>query len=108
MTLSTWVTVGIADTVMARTPGGPNGRNAAAHRTRSPVTPYTVHPSPAGMSHLSLAGRGPAHFAIAVLHWDTKQDALAALASPPGEAAIADFANFAGAGVDIELGEVQS
>ncbi len=53
-------------------------------------------------------GSRPAHFAIAVLHWDTKQDALAALASPPGEAAIADFANFAGAGVDIELGEVQS
>jgi hypothetical protein len=43
--------------IMARTPGGPNGLNAAAHRTRSPVTPYTVHPSPAGMSHLSLAGR---------------------------------------------------
>jgi len=51
-------------------------------------------------------GSRPAHFAIAVLHWDTKQDALAALASPTGEAAIADFANFAGAGVDIELGEV--
>ena len=53
-------------------------------------------------------GSRPAHFVIGVLHWDTKQDALAALASPPGQAAIADFANFAGAGVDIELGEVQS
>ncbi len=44
---------------------------------------------------------------IAVLQWDSKDDALAALASPTGEAAIADLANFAGAGVDIELGEVQ-
>jgi uncharacterized protein (TIGR02118 family) len=53
-------------------------------------------------------GSRPAHFAITVLHWDTKQDALAALASPPGKAVIADVANFAGAGVDLELGEVQS
>jgi hypothetical protein len=49
------------------------------------------------------AGSRPAHFLIAVLRWDTKEDALA---SPPGEAAVADLANFADAGVDIELGEV--
>lgn len=52
-------------------------------------------------------GSRPPHFVIAVLQWDSKDDALAALASPTGEAAIADLANFAGAGVDIELGEVQ-
>ena len=51
-------------------------------------------------------GSGPAHFVIAVLQWATKQVALAALASPAGQATVADLANFAGAGVDIELGEV--
>lgn len=54
----------------------------------------------------SDGSRAP-HFLIAVVHWDSKQDALAALASPAGEAAVADLANFAGAGVDIDLGEVQ-
>jgi len=51
-------------------------------------------------------GTRPAHFLIAVVTWDSKEDALAALASPAGEAAVADLANFAGAGVDIEFGEV--
>ncbi|MCU1631038.1 MAG: hypothetical protein JWP64_5987 [Pseudonocardia sp.] len=59
---------------------------------------WTVYETPAGSR--------PAHFLIAVLRWDTKEDALAALASPPAEAAVADLANFADAGVDIELGEV--
>lgn len=51
-------------------------------------------------------GGAPAHFVIAGVRWDSKEDALAALGSPAGEAAVADLANFAGAGVDIELGEV--
>jgi uncharacterized protein (TIGR02118 family) len=51
-------------------------------------------------------GSPPPHFLIAVLTWDSKDDALAALGSPAGEAAVADLANFAQAGVDIELGEV--
>lgn len=51
-------------------------------------------------------GSRPAHFVIAVLRWDTKDDLLAALASPSGQAAVADLANFAGAGVDIEIGEL--
>jgi uncharacterized protein (TIGR02118 family) len=51
-------------------------------------------------------GSPPAHFMIAVVHWETKEDALAALAAPAGEQAVADLANFAQAGVDIELGEV--
>jgi uncharacterized protein (TIGR02118 family) len=49
----------------------------------------------------------PPHFLIAVVQWDSKEDALAALASPAGQAAVADLANFAGAGVDIDLGELQ-
>lgn len=51
-------------------------------------------------------GTKPAHFVVAVLRWDSKQDALAALGSPQGEATVADLDNFAGAGVDIEFGEV--
>ncbi|MDN5916365.1 MAG: EthD family reductase [Pseudonocardia sp.] len=53
-------------------------------------------------------GSKPAHFVIAFVTWDTKEDALAALSSPAGEAAVADLANFATAGVDIELGELTS
>lgn len=51
-------------------------------------------------------GSRPAHHLIAIVTWDGKEDALAALGSPAGEAAVADLANFAGAGVDIEFGEV--
>ena len=53
-------------------------------------------------------GSRPPHYLIAVVHWDSRDDALAALASPAGKAAVADLANFASAGVDIDLGEVQS
>ena len=53
-------------------------------------------------------GSRPPHFLIAVVHWDSQDDALAALASPAGKAAVADLANFAAAGVDIDLGEIQT
>lgn len=53
----------------------------------------------------SLDDRAPAHFVIATIRWDSRHDALAALASPEGQATVADLTNFAGAGVDIELGE---
>jgi uncharacterized protein (TIGR02118 family) len=53
-------------------------------------------------------GTKPPHFVVAVLRWDTREDALAALGSPEGEAAVADLANFAGAGVDIEFGELNT
>lgn len=56
----------------------------------------------------SADGSRPPHFLIAMLRWDSKDDALAALTSPEGEATVADLANFAGAGVDIDLGEVQA
>lgn len=51
-------------------------------------------------------GSPPPHFLVAVVQWDTKDDALAALGSPAGEQAVADLANFAAAGVDLDLGEV--
>lgn len=39
-------------------------------------------------------GSKPAHFLVAVLDFDSKEEALAALQSPEGEAASADIANF--------------
>ena len=38
-------------------------------------------------------GTRPVHFVVAVLRWDSKEDALAALGSPEGEAAVADLGN---------------
>lgn len=52
-------------------------------------------------------GTRPPHFVIAVLRWDNRDEALAALASSAGKETVADLANFAAAGVDIDLGEVQ-
>lgn len=51
-------------------------------------------------------GTKPAHALIAVLDWDTKEAALAALGSSAGKEAIDDLANFAQAGVDLEFQEV--
>jgi uncharacterized protein (TIGR02118 family) len=53
-------------------------------------------------------GTKPAHVVVAVLRRDSEADALAALESPEMEAAVADLGNFAGAGVDIEFGEVNT
>jgi len=52
-------------------------------------------------------GSRPPNFVVAMVRWDSKDDALAALGSAQGQAALADLANFAGAGVDVDLGEVQ-
>ena len=41
-----------------------------------------------------------------VVRWNSKEYALTALGSQEGQAAVADLENFAGAGVDMELGEV--
>lgn len=54
----------------------------------------------------SLDGTKPAHFVIATLLWDSKADALADLGSEAGKAAVADVPKFAGAGADLEFGEV--
>lgn len=53
-------------------------------------------------------GSRPAHALVAVLDWDSRDQALAALGSPAGEAAVADLATFAQAGVDIEFHEVRT
>lgn len=45
-------------------------------------------------------GQAPYH-SIAELTFDSMADLQAAVASPEGEAAVADFANFAGAGVTV-------
>ncbi|GHF32967.1 uncharacterized protein (TIGR02118 family) [Amycolatopsis bartoniae] len=53
-------------------------------------------------------GSMPDHFLIAVLDWETKEDALAALATPAGREANADVANFASPGtVHIGFTEVE-
>lgn len=52
-------------------------------------------------------GTRPEHFVIATLTWDSRDQALAALASEPGKAAVADLATFAQAGVALEFGEVR-
>jgi uncharacterized protein (TIGR02118 family) len=53
-------------------------------------------------------GSRPPHFVVSVLQWDSREDALAALSSPAGEAAVGDLKNFAGAGVDLDLGDVEN
>ena len=54
----------------------------------------------------TLDGSAPPHFVVAVMDWDTKQDAITALSSPEGEAATADMGNFAHAGADVSFHEV--
>jgi uncharacterized protein (TIGR02118 family) len=54
----------------------------------------------------TLDGSTPAHFLAAVMQWDSRDAALASLASEAGERAVADLANFADAGCDMQFGEV--
>ncbi|HEU0102483.1 MAG TPA: EthD family reductase [Mycobacteriales bacterium] len=49
-------------------------------------------------------GTPAAYHFIAVLTFDDQQSLEAAAASPEGQAAVADFANFAGAGVTLLIG----
>jgi uncharacterized protein (TIGR02118 family) len=53
-------------------------------------------------------GARPTYHLIATLLWDTAEECQAALAGPEGQAAVADLANFAGAGVDILTGPAES
>lgn len=53
-------------------------------------------------------GSTPEHFLTAVLDWPTREAALAALASPVGQEATADFANFAQAGVSMAFYEAET
>ncbi|MFC4001273.1 EthD family reductase [Prauserella oleivorans] len=54
----------------------------------------------------TLDGSRPEHFLVAVMDWETREEAAAAFASPEGQAATADMANFADAGVDVNFHEV--
>ncbi len=53
-------------------------------------------------------GAKPSYHFIATLYWDSETEGQASLASPEAEAAIADLANFAGAGVDILTGPAEA
>lgn len=53
-------------------------------------------------------GSRPAHAIVAVLDWDSRDQATAALASEAGKAAVADLDNFARAGVDLEFQEIRT
>lgn len=53
---------------------------------------------------MGLAGKH-AVYLVAILSFDSMADLNAAVASPEGQAAAADLANFAGAGVDLLLAE---
>ncbi|MFH5821874.1 EthD family reductase [Georgenia sp. AZ-5] len=54
----------------------------------------------------TLDGSRSPHFLVAIMDWDTKEDAISALASPEGQAAAADMGNFAQAGADVSFHEV--
>ncbi|TWH19674.1 EthD family reductase [Prauserella rugosa] len=54
----------------------------------------------------SLDDTEPPHFLVAILEWDTREEAAAALASPEGQAAQADMANFADGGASVNMHEV--
>ena len=46
-------------------------------------------------------------YLVAVLEFDSMAAIGAAMASPQGQATAADLANFAGAGVDVMMGETR-
>lgn len=51
-------------------------------------------------------GSQPPHFLVTVADWDSKEDLLAAMASPEGQAAAADVPNLGSSGVDVNFHEV--
>ena len=53
-------------------------------------------------------GAQPLYHLVAALTWDSAEDFQAGMASPEGEAALADVANFATGGVDVLAGPVYS
>ena len=55
---------------------------------------------------MGMTGKHSAYL-IAVLEFDSMAAIQAAMASPQGQAIAADLANFAGAGVDIMIGETR-
>ena len=55
---------------------------------------------------MGMTGKHGAYL-IAILAFDSMAAIQAAMASPQGQATVADLANFAGAGVDIMIGETR-
>lgn len=54
----------------------------------------------------TLDGSKPTHYLVTVAHWDSKEDLLAAMASPEGQAAADDVQNLNSSGVDVNFHEV--
>ncbi|WP_132992158.1 EthD family reductase [Gordonia zhaorongruii] len=54
----------------------------------------------------TLDGSTPEHFVVGVVTFPSRDAAIAGLGSPEGEAGRNDMANFAGAGVVIDMHEV--
>ncbi|WP_295952062.1 EthD family reductase [Rhodoferax sp.] len=55
---------------------------------------------------MGVAGKHGAYL-VAILGFDSMSAIQAAMASPQGQATAADLANFAGAGVDLMMGETR-
>ena len=55
---------------------------------------------------MGMAGKHGVYM-VAILEFDSMAAIQAAIASPQGQATAADLANFAGAGVDIMIGETR-
>lgn len=54
----------------------------------------------------TLDGSSPPYFLAAVIQWESKEAAVASLGSEAGQRAVADLANFAEAGCEMQFGDV--
>ena len=61
------------------------------------------------VTHGDVMGMGGKHavYLVAMLEFDSMAAIQAAMASPQGQATAADLANFAMAGVDVQMGETR-
>ena len=61
------------------------------------------------VTHGDVMGMAGKHgvYLVAILEFDSMSAIQAAMASPQGHATAADLANFAGAGVDVMLGQTR-
>ena len=61
------------------------------------------------VTHGDVMGMAGKHgvYLVAILEFDSMSAIQAAMASPQGEATAADLANFAGAGVDVMMGQTR-
>ena len=76
-----------------------DGTHAVLAAKMPGIRSYTVcRPGP------DADGNKPAFHLVAVVTWDSEEAMQAALSGPEGQEAVADLANFAGAGVEILLG----